>query len=132
MFQQNGWMVLLLIILWGCHAKRPLVNHFVQEYQHCPDSILTYYSGEIWEGLLNVNNTSYTWGLDSQITKGPVTYYQKKHIGKGSILLLDDTYWVVSKLHYKNGSLPPFKHGMNPKPLPSTHQVRLILTQMCP
>ena len=122
----------IIYLFCGCSNKIKL-NKVVQKYKSCTDTTLSFYSGKEWEGLRLVNRFEYYWGENKDLkVRGPVTYYYKKHIGKGSIIKLNDAKWIVSKFIYKRHIeiKPPFKTG-KAYPTPEYHNVRLILKQMC-
>ena len=116
----------LMGLLFSCQANLK-VTSFVKRYTSCPDSVITYYSGEAWHGLKHINTQSYVWGFDSTMISGTTTYYKKKGIGKGSIIKLNNENWVVSKITHKN---PAASKG-NPNPIPETYDVKLFLLKIC-
>ena len=125
-------VIIIVCLFCGCSNKIKL-NKVVQQYKTCVDTTLSFYSGKEWEGLRYVNRFEYYWGENEDLkVRGPSTYYNKKPIGKGNIIKLNDTKWIVSKFQYKRHIeiRPPFKVG-KAYPTPEYHNVRLTLKQMC-
>lgn len=127
MISKNLLLILLCcIIITACQTKIP-INNYIASYQACPDTLITYESGADWSGLGALYSGTYEWGTNGATTTGTGTYYQQKPIGKGSVLLLDGTKWVIERLEYKR---LPTRKG-NPKPSAAMLDIKLYLRKVC-
>jgi hypothetical protein len=80
-----------------------------------------------WTGLESVHYQDYEYGKDSAFCKGEGTYFNDKRVGKGSIIVLDEEEWVISKMKYVHIR---YRRG-NPQIPGYVLKIRLYLKKRC-